>query len=78
MDGNQTIVSEMELIREKIVEEITHSPFLKEENIRVDFEGLEIILNGDVVNPESKWLAQDVATDILGNYHLENRIRILI
>lgn len=78
MDQNQDSVSEMEIIREKIAEKITHSPLLKEENILVDFEGEEIILDGDVVNPEAKWLAQDVATGILGQYHLDNRIRILI
>lgn len=66
-----------EEVREKVKGELHLNSVLRDQNILVDFEGDEIILEGDVDSSDKKWLAQDIANDVPGVLHVSNRIQVV-
>ncbi len=65
-----------ELIRDQVKRELLRNSLLKDENILVSAEGKDIILQGDVDSLDKKWLAEDIAGDTFGVFHVKNEIHV--
>jgi osmotically-inducible protein OsmY len=56
--------------------QIAQNSLLKDENITALVKGDKVILNGNVDSLDKKWLAEDIAGDVLGVFHVKNEIRV--
>lgn len=68
---------EGEIVREKFKREIARNTLLKNDNILVEADGDEIILKGSVDSLDKKWLAEDIAIDTMGVFHVKNSIHVV-
>ena len=70
-------VSDFELVREFVSEEIKKSSLLDDDNVLVDVEGEEIILYGDVDSEEKKKMVDDIVTGLTGVLHITNNLKVI-
>lgn len=66
-----------EEIRKNVLQQLVNHPQLREENISVDVESEELVLQGEVESKDHKWLAEEVAYDVLGVVHVKNQLNVL-
>lgn len=66
-----------EEIRQNVLQQLVKHPQLQNENILVDVESEELILRGEVESKDHKWLAEEVAYDVLGVVHVKNELNVL-
>ena len=67
---------EGDIIRKNVLHELASNSLLKEDEIKVDTEGDEVILMGQVDSRDKKWLAEDIAIDTFGVLHVTNKINV--
>lgn len=67
---------EGEMIRQRVMSELSRNTMLMDEDIVVSAEGDEVILDGVVDSMDKKWLAEDVANDTFGVLHVVNQIQV--
>ncbi len=77
MESKSQRVSDFELIRENVSEEIRKSRLLADDNVLVDVEGEEIILYGDVDSEEKKKMVNDMAIEVAGVLHITNNLKVI-
>lgn len=65
-----------ERIQEIISEAFSDDQYLDASEIEVQVKNGAVILEGKVEDRRSKWLAEDLAEDVMGVTHVENRLRI--
>lgn len=77
MKTKKNQVSDFELIRENVSEELKKNALLADDNVLVDVEGEEIILYGDVDSEEKKKMVNDMVIDVAGVLHITNNLKVL-
>ena len=77
LENKKQRVSDFELVREFVSEEIKKSSLLDDDNVLVDVEGEEIILYGDVDSEEKKKMVDDIVTGLTGVLHITNNLKVI-
>lgn len=63
-------------IKQNVFLEMSSRPDFYADNISLDFEDGELTLYGEVDSVEKKWLAEQIACDVMGIVHVNNKLNV--